>query len=243
MRATMDLDSLRKKLMQIDTLATKVDMILSKARPSVELRLTKLPLTDECSRFGGHPFLPSNFDWPSHEQGEYRFLGQINFTEIIAAPSLLPHRGLLSLFYAFDEEREIFWQDDRYVRAYYWEDLTEHVPLMHNPSGLPGQRIALETSLDIPRRQELSPEWQFGWKVYSDIDDAIGRPDAHLLGYPVYNTLGYDPTPSPGWIPLLCVPSFDEFDWCWHDGDQLMVFIQEEKLAARDFSSLKSDAG
>ena len=53
----------------------------------------------------------------------------------------------------------------------------------------------------------------------------------------------YDPTPGAEWISLLTVGSLDEFEWCWHDGDTLMVFIEPAKLEQKDFSHLKSDAG
>jgi uncharacterized protein YwqG len=67
--------------------------------------------------------VPEGFQWPSHDLGEYRFLGQINFIEISSPPSMLPASGLLSLFYAYDEDGEIFWGDPGYVLAFYWENL------------------------------------------------------------------------------------------------------------------------
>ena len=64
-----------------------------------------------------------------------------------------------------------------------------------------------------------------------------------LLGYPSVSSLGYDPTPGPKWLPLLTLTSHDHLEWCWHDGDYLFVFIERDRLAARDFSRLRSDAG
>ena len=239
----MSSDTLRETLQGVESLAPHLDLILSRARPSVSLTLTDLPLTNECSRFGGEPFLPKGFVWPDHDHGEYRFLGQINFSEIETSPAVLPNHGLLSLFYAYDEDGEIFWQDDGYVRAFYWDEFTEHFLSTRNSGGTTGIRLKLENCLDVPRRQELCPDWPFDWKTFTELDDAIEQAGAHLLGYPRCNSLGYDPTPGEDWLPFLQVASFDEFDWCWHDGDQLMVFIQRQKLAASDYSSLKSDAG
>jgi len=42
---------------------------------------------------------------------------------------------------------------------------------------------------------------------------------------------------------LLTLRSLKQFDWCWHDGDRPMVFIERERLAECDFSRLKGDAG
>jgi len=65
----------------------------------------------------------------------------------------------------------------------------------------------------------------------------------YLLGYPLNTTLGYDPTPGPEWRSLLTLCSDDELEWCWHDGDWLVTFIEEQRLRAGDFSQVKSDAG
>ena len=65
----------------------------------------------------------------------------------------------------------------------------------------------------------------------------------YLLGYPSYYSLGYDPTPGPEWIALLTLNSWRALDWCWGDGNKLMVFIERARLAARDFSKLKTEAG
>jgi hypothetical protein len=65
----------------------------------------------------------------------------------------------------------------------------------------------------------------------------------YLLGYPFNTTLAYDPTPGPEWRSLLTLSSDDELEWCWHDGDWLVTFIEQQRLHAGDFSQIKSDAG
>jgi len=64
-----------------------------------------------------------------------------------------------------------------------------------------------------------------------------------MLGYPSHYSLMYDPTPGEDWVSLITLASYDEFEWCWHDADKLMVFIEKSKLEAKDFSNLKADAG
>ncbi len=63
------------------------------------------------------------------------------------------------------------------------------------------------------------------------------------MGYPHNNTLAFDPTPGPGWRSLLTLGSDDDLEWCWHDGDWLVTFIEETRLRAGDFSLIKSVAG
>ena len=64
----------------------------------------------------------------------------------------------------------------------------------------------------------------------------------YMLGYPSSCSLAYDPTPKGDWMSLLTLRSHDKFDWCWHD-DNLMIFIEKDKLKNADFSNLKTDAG
>ncbi|EIV6643522.1 DUF1963 domain-containing protein [Klebsiella aerogenes] len=56
---------------------------------------------------------PEGTEWPVHPKAYYRFVGQLNLSEINVAGSELPGEGLLSLFYAEDEGRgEVFWRNE-----------------------------------------------------------------------------------------------------------------------------------
>ena len=240
----MDLDTLAKIISGIEAVAEHVEYILNLAKPSVDIELVGETPDDAGSRFGGHPLVPKGFQWPSHEVGEYRFLGQINFAEIINAPESLPKSGLLSIFYAFDEDGEVFWGDDGYIRGFYWADFDGHSIFDSPTDDVPAARkISLTGGVDIPRHEDLREDWPFDSDELYQLTDAIAAKDEYLLGYPSFTSLAYDPTPDPEWISLLTVHSLDDFDWCWHDGDKLMVFIESENLEKRDFSNLKSDAG
>jgi hypothetical protein len=65
----------------------------------------------------------------------------------------------------------------------------------------------------------------------------------YLLGYPLNTSLAYDPTPGPGWSSLLTLDSDDDLEWCWHDGDWLVTFFNNQKALAGDFSDIRADAG
>jgi uncharacterized protein YwqG len=212
--------------------------------PCVDISILSDTPNKHESRFAGIPFVSKDFAWPSHNIGEYKFLGQINFSEIKNRPELLPASGLLSLFYAVDEEGEIFWGDDGYVLGYYWPNLDE-LSLYNTDEGSNPQarKIQLSGGIEIPRHMDLRNDWPFDMKILDDLPDLEGFVEDYMLGYPSYNTLAYDPTPGKEWMSLLTLSSCDELEWSWHDGDKLMIFIECEKLRNKDFSSLKTEAG
>ena len=67
-------------------------------RSATSLELASCDKTS-LSQVGGVPLVPSAFEWPKATVGEYRFLAQIDFSEISAAGGQIPNAGLLSLFY------------------------------------------------------------------------------------------------------------------------------------------------
>jgi hypothetical protein len=265
----------------VEPLAAHADYLRSIARPSVDIRLDAGPGDDHSSRFGGSAYVPPDFVWPSHEQGVYRFLGQINFAEIDSPPPLLPSSGLLSFFYAapidseielddFSDEEwdalieaedvEIFWQDSGYVVAYYWPscdgfDLRRGTVAWRYDDGFdlhhldiresPNTAISLAAGVDLPRHEVLSDDWPLDKEAVDCLFTELHRlgqdSQGHLLGYPAFSTLAYDPTPGNDWLPLLTVNSI--LDWCWHDGTKLMVFIERDNLTRHHFTQLKCDAG
>lgn len=240
----MNVEELKDVISGVEAVAPHSDFIVSLAKPCVHIRLSDDPIKESGSRFGGHPYLPPDFQWPEHEDGEYRFLGQINFAEIVDRPASLPESGLLAIFYAFDEDGEIFWGDDGYVLGYYWPTVDGHSTFDSPTEDVPDSvAIELTGGIDIPRHQDLRSDWPFDADALYELTDALELGSEYLLGYPSFTSLAYDPTPEGDWISLLTVHSLDEFDWCWHDGDKLMVFIEAGKLAKKDFSNLKSDAG
>lgn len=121
---------------------------------------------------------------------------------------------------------------------------------------IPARHIRFRAGVDMPQHEELCKDWPFDFELLyvllADIDgNATLPPDQrfardYLLGYPTWDSLAYDPTPSAGgrdWRSLITLQSHDALEWCWQDGAQLMVFIEANKLAQRDFSHLRVDAG
>lgn len=225
--------------------------LLGIARPSIEILTLQSPVTRGCSKFGGPPDLPADFEWPRHALGPYRFIGQINLADLPGGPHGLPRNGLLSFFYVHDEEESSFWRDPDYVRAYRFDDIGALVPVEPPPTVRLGATAALafRPGLDVP-----PPPWSEAaiaqWPISEPLHDAYWNLEAllhptghYLLGYPHTPTLGYDPTPGPEWRSLLTLNSDDDLHWYWNDGATLVTFIEDQRLRAGDFSRIQADAG
>lgn len=227
------------------------DFLLQVSRPMVELVACDAPVVPGCSKFGGAPDLPPDFEWPWHELGPYRFIGQMNLGEIPKGPHGLPQSGMLSFFYAYDEEGESFWGDPDYVRVYRFAAIETLAPWE------PPTEVRLgATSVLSFRLGEDVPSWPWGaserakWPIDEGLDDAyrelrsrLHASRKYLLGYPTNYTLAFDPTPGPEWRSLLTLNSDDALEWCWHDGDRLVGFIETKALYAGDFSKIQCAAG
>lgn len=218
----------------------------SVAKPSVDISIGRRWPGATQSRFGGSPAVGTEFVWPTHKVGEYRFLGQFNFGEIDGAPEMLPDSGLLSLFYAYDDAGEVFWGDDGFVIGYYWHS-TKKLRLADAPNQMvpKPRKISFEPGVDIPRYDVLRSDWPLDDSATCALSELAHNdlPKDYLLGFPSFYTLGYDPTPGLEWVQLVTLDSREQFGWCWHDTCKLMVFIEKDRLARKDFSNLKCDVG
>ncbi len=63
-------------------LGEHADYLSGIARPTVEIVAARGQVSKACSKFGGSPDLPTDFRWPQHKLGPYRFIGQINLADI-----------------------------------------------------------------------------------------------------------------------------------------------------------------
>ncbi len=227
------------------------DYLLGIARPSVEMLTAKARATKGCSKFGGSPDLPTDFEWPQHKLGPYRFIGQVNLADIPKGPPALPTGGLLSFFYAHDEDGESFWGDPDYVRVYRFDEPNVLKPVKPPEAVRLGSTATLKFQLgaDVPPwpwDKSAAKKWPISEDqrdAYWDLRCRLHPSGRYLLGYPFNTTLAYDPTPGPKWRSLLTLSSDDDLEWCWHDGDWLVTFIEEKRLRTADFSQIKSDAG
>lgn len=227
-------------------LSSEKELLKPYIKPSINIEFSDK--SSIKSHFGGNPRLITGTPWPEHEFGPYRFLAYIDFAEVKDENSLLPMDGILNLFVADDSEGRTFWGDEGYIKGIYYKK-GEKLRINKSPKSVANPEkylIEFKKSLDLPPSKihefDFGEEYEDTYFIHEMRND-LNESGHHLLGYPGYCTLAYDPTPSPEYISLLTLSSDNDLEWCWHDGDKLMIFIEKEKLLKRDFSNLKSDAG
>ena len=218
-----------KPLIREYGLSKHENFLLQVARPSVELIPSRKAVKNCCSKLGGMPDLPSDFDWPSHSLGPYRFFAQFNLQELASVTNLFPSTGLLSFFYAHDNDNETWWSDPDYVRVFHFPDVeilkTIQPPKIVNFGAT--LTVRLEAGFDLPREPfdaKALATWPIDEddsQVYCDLRASLHPRGKYLLGYPFNTTLAYDPTPGPSWVSLFTTKSSDDLEWWWHDGNGL----------------------
>lgn len=224
-------------------------VIMKSIRPAIDIikNIDNEPYLG-CSRFGGAPDLDVDTEWPTYNNKPYRFLGQINFSEMTGVDTDFPKSGLLSIFfdeYSDDESYLETWEPG-YIRAIFTQD-TSNLKNVDEPQLAKTKSVCIEftPTIDIPYDSYQMNEWSFEDEeedIYREIRESL-HSDDYLLGYPSHLTLAYDPTPGTEWISLLTISSDDRLEWCWNDDDKLMLFIKREDLRKLDFSNIKADAG
>lgn len=221
------------------------------ARPTIELIAVDAPVAARGSKFGGSPDLPPDFLWPGHKHGLYRFIGQVNLGDVPPGPHKLPAAGLISFFFAHDDNYESCWSDPNYVRAYYFKAVDELRPVEPPEAVRLGSTsvLQLRPSEDVPAWPEKvsDPEqWPIDPSLKSthyELRSRLNPSRRYLLGYSYNSTFDYNPSPGPEWSSLLTLSSDDDLEWCWNDGDWLVTFIEDDRFRAADFSRIESHAG
>lgn len=182
------------------------EFILSKARPVVELIAHPTGAGNSLSQAGGSPALPPDFIWPTHPDGTYRFIAQIDLSELADLAKLppltegFPKTGLLSFFYVHDQNGQVYWRDPAYLRVFHFQDpgaLQITAPPAHVQLGghFP---LRFQAGLDIPPWPQTDSERQ-AWEIpdshrdaYWDLRLQLHPGLGHLLGYSFNTTLGYN---------------------------------------------------
>lgn len=155
------------------------------------------------SKFGGLPYLPADFVWPTYtdEEGVTRplsFLCQINLDEMteLDEEHLLPEIGILAFFYDCASFRWGFDPADRgCARVYYFENtdgfaphaIPEEIPEEYK---IPEVPLAFSETVDCyPVFDEATVLGNFDcdWEAYDAAREALGAPEGEerhmMLGY------------------------------------------------------------
>ena len=163
-----------------------------------------------CSKIGGKPDLPANFEWFYYEGESYdditqnrplTFLAQINCEEVkkYDKDSLLPSKGILYFFY---ELATMTWgfdpKDKGSARVYYYTGEISKLKRTDFPADLSKEYIFPETPVTFSPEKELPDFEEFlefhkdfeynQWDKYNDeknkiVDEYDGKTINKLLGY------------------------------------------------------------
>lgn len=163
-------------------------------------------IAPNCSKFGGKPYLPADFSWPTFRGESYdaefaerplSFLCQINLEEVSALDkeNILPQKGMLYFFY---EMATMLWgfdpDDEGCARVYYYEDTEGFIPI-DIPSDIDDKYVVKEYKLNFssgrsyPSYEELDChiDEKLDWDEYDEILEDMGyeiESERHkLLGY------------------------------------------------------------
>ena len=147
--------------------------------------------------------------------------------------------------------RDVDLDSEDVVRVYRFDNLDALNPVEPLAAVNLGSTATVKFQLgaDVPPwpwDKSVARKWPISegqWDAYWELRCRLHPSGRYLLGYPFNTTLAYDPTPGPEWRSLLTLSSDDDLEWCWNDGDWLVMFIMDQRLRAGDFSQIKSDAG
>ena len=227
----------------------KEDYLKSIMLPAIQITQANVFDQKGLSKYGGDPDVPKNFKWPKHQYGDYRFIAQFNLSEIPTANTLLPKKGMLSIFIAYDDENNMSWTDKDYAKVFLF-DIDENLEPYNNPN-FPDKYfldVVFKPEVDIPFKPELYKEKGLNKRQLAYVCDKVSdqtdkRYQSYLLGYPFYNVLNEDSRESDDWISLLTLRSNSGFGLNWNNRGFLMLFIEKSRLEKCDFSNVKSNAG
>jgi uncharacterized protein YwqG len=234
------------------------DRLMDLALPAIGLwPVRRAAIAATASRFGGAPFAPSDWQWPTVEDEPLLFIGQINCTELRGLPGadLLPSSGLLAFFGDHDAITGCFPFADGGV--YFWPDLDRLVLAKASVDPLevfPSCALTPRPILDLPHPFSCAvSELQLGkeqQKSYADAwyeirdhgipHDCVGYSSfSKLLGWPdlVQNDLSRFESEDDARL-LLQVDSYcnGEDLHGWGPGGSLYYLLPERDLRAGVFT-------
>jgi len=253
---TQEAGPLGTLLFQSGVIANNAAYIQQIALPRIELR-PQVGNRLRQSQWGGQPALPAGTDWPTHPEGVWRFVMQVNLAECVgvsrqnpaAVPSPLPESGLLAFFVLGDEDESVLVSEEEAAMAIY---TPADVPVERRQGpgvvGVPdsGQSLCATASFDLPRSPAQRTDWPASADARAVTDWWKGSaycaedPEIQLLGYPMLGGGVTDAAfPEDGLIHLCSIggealESGVEPGW-FHT---LHIFIDEQRLAERDFTKM-----
>lgn len=233
------------------------------------IRIQTVPgqsLTLWQSKFGGLPYLPKAFAYPSDADGNFlRLLAQFNFAELPAGTDF-PHQGILQFFIAADDDLYGLDFDDQFdqnqFRVVYFEQVstddselvTDFSFLAHDDSGLTPITGEYALHFELAEAPVSIGDANFaaliGREAYDEAEDADAFYEAYdeqfsgaghkLGGYPFFTQ--EDPreyqTELRPYVLLfqMDTDNSEGVDIMWGDSGVANFFIQPDDLKNKNFS-------
>ena len=227
------------------------------------LRLDTEPGDDApvgVSKLGGDPDLPTNFEWPTWEEGPLDFLAQIDLTQIDTSFGL-PDNGVLVFFADVDACFGLSQKDKDGFRIVWTDAELERRPAPEDAERFACGRIAFRNHLSVPPLGAVAvgdvdvPDEEAD--ALDDIRREFGGYEAHqLLGHADFiqhpieeetvqaitgcstGGAGFDTKlwakvkdQTKDWRLLLQIASDGELDYMWGDAGLLYFAIRRDALA------------
>jgi uncharacterized protein (TIGR02996 family) len=224
------------------------DELLRDAIPGLSFTSTPSPANSDlplgCSKFGGHPDMPPDVDWPECEDRSLSFLAQFNLDELSASPASkdLPRSGLLSVFFSMTT-------DPRHCDTGEWRLFhfaTDELQRRAVPTGLREHQVSHECLLTF-RETLVLPEHL---KLESDAEYEVYHEHVYeqfrghwLLAQPPWLSDGPDwwLQRSDEFRHLLALDSDENPGWNWGNNGSLFFSIREADLRAKRFFRTRLD--
>lgn len=223
-------------------------------KPFIRITAEKGETTIYESKFGGIPYMPTGFEYPTNDKGEHlRFIAQINFAEV---PPMEPYpeKGILQFFIASDDMFGLDVENGHKV-IYHENIVQEEFTLKDFSFAKFGEYdwfifdSDLEANLKFNLKSEaISPfDFEFDtilgekittdikWDVYYDFSKGDGQ---KLGGYPFFTQEDPRYQNCEDYILLFQLDSDDSLDICWGDSGVGNFFIRESDLKSLDFSNV-----
>ena len=202
------------------------------------------------SRFGGHPDLPTDVEWPLHPGtgAPHPFLAQIDLAAVVGLTDQdLPETGHLLFFYDSVEQPWGYRLADR-----------EGFRLLHVPDGdlapqegpdsLPPHRLTAAPGVSVPSESSQALDWSEEDDAYLDWSDSTPDPtENHQLGgWPTViqeddmeakasvltrgEEYRHGMEAEGDWVLLAQFASSEDGEWSWGDDGCLYVWMRREDI-------------
>lgn len=260
----MEREERRKMLESVDVPEDLLKDLEKCYRNVIYIRPEEAEVYPGCSKIGGYPHVPADFQWFRNNEGKaLTFLMQINCEDIhnIDKDNIFPEKGMLYFFYDFENEPWNSSDDggNGYAVYYYDSDISELQPCpFPDEAGENYFRYAEENCVIDEQFVEFFavpdlPE-------YDDNEDAADKYSYEEYEAARYKLLGYDPDAySDDYFKLggysnsiqyglsevfdssyvqLCQLSTFESEKCgfmFGDDGRLYYYIKKEDLSSRQF--------